>query len=488
MNDIFHQFLSSESVDARKDALRELVRSKKLYGYVGTPEFESAVRQLVQHASHSDEDKDRLVSLAMLQRLWGVLKKQRKGLEASLRDACLRPLPALHLLPDPDDRLAVAQALAVAKEEWVAKFAADNIAAEDMASKTRDQLAKILISRCSIARSFELVGLALGEQAAADPVSGDVAGRKLRGAASSLRKALLLIESEPGPDAGLQLQKMIDRTFRPTGGPEQEKTKTDVVSEILGLVHNLVRTQLSLVADETVYAAGTYPKRWFGMPQLWFRTFARLLSGRRVLHDLGQALVLLGKQGIASEALLAQLRLLAGPDKAREYCKLLADHHPDLPDAVRAWLASGGVSRPPVDKMVLQEAAIASSDHLVAHALLTAQRVRAEESRSMGDANGLTAPGQTRVVPTTAKISPCTALVHEIERLAKARKIRAVGTAGDIVTYSPHAHEHVDAAKNVGLSARLIQPLVERIRPDGSPEVLVKALVESIEGTVGIAE
>jgi hypothetical protein len=68
-------------------------------------------------------------------------------------------------------------------------------------------------------------------------------------------------------------------------------------------------------------------------------------------------------------------------------------------------------------------------------------------------------------------------VVQEVVRLAGVRRLRVIGQPGEVVTYSPHAHQ-LTPGGNPAVKVRIVRPLVERTNAMGHSEILVRAVVE----------
>ncbi|WP_265299059.1 hypothetical protein [Verminephrobacter eiseniae] len=98
----------------------------------------------------------------------------------------------------------------------------------------------------------------------------------------------------------------------------------------------------------------------------------------RLITDVSEALILLGRQGQCDQTLLGQLDVLCShPERARALARDLAKKHPELPEDVRDWMERGRIRavRPASESAI--EAAASNADESIGLALQAARRARA---------------------------------------------------------------------------------------------------------------
>jgi hypothetical protein len=381
------------------------------------------------------------------------------------------------MLRDPDDRLALATLLVQLKSDWVANYAAKAIASEDSAERTRDQLIAVMLTRLELASVLKQLATQLEHLEIGTESPADAMGRRLRRIVMSLRRQLPIQDIEGGQDVGLALQAFLSRPFLSTGEPKDDKAVRELADEALGLVHDIVRTQLALAADSDVYNATSIPRSWIAKG-LWPRFVQRSRNGAAILQDLRQAILLLGRQGVTSAALRDRLVELTGSsDAAGITLKALAAGHPELSPDVRRWLETGGraTARPGAHASRLTEGF--GADEYIAQTLLAASQLKTVLLGTPTEG----AFGAQPDVRTVAAMA--TALIQDVERLAGARGLTLRGRPGEIVQYAPHAHRVAGDVAGGVTRVRMLRPMVERVSPAGATTVVVRALVEPISGS-----
>lgn len=467
------RFISASSAAEREASFSHLVKRKKHQAAWKIPEFQTSVTELIGKASEPSTDElELLANLAVIARVYSAVKNSRKAIAVACESSLKEAPPALTLLRNPDDRLAVATLLQELGSDWVEDYAARAIVYEDSAEKTREQLTAVLVTRLDLSSvlaklTSHLERLDIGTENPADAM-----GRRLRRIIVSLRRRLPMYDVEAGVDVGTALQDFLGRPFLSSGDPQDDKVVRELADEALGLVHDIVRTQLALAADPDVYNATSIPKRWIARG-LWPRFVQRSKNGAAVVQDLRGAILLLGRQGITSSALRDRLVELSGSsDSAGSILKGLAAMHPELSPDIRRWLEAGGRGGfgNPGGSPQLTEAF--GADDYVAQALLAATQVRSAIAGGAVEAAGnLLVDG--REAPALVM-----ALIQDVERLAGSRGLRLRGQPGEIVQYAPHAHRVAGDAGEGVTRVRILKPIVERTTPAGAVMVVVRALVE----------
>ena len=237
-----------------------------------------------------------------------------------------------------------------------------------------------------------------------------------------------------------------------------------LAEEAIGFLHDVLRAQPVALTDPDVYAAVAIPKAWFP-PALWTNWVTHSASAKTLLRDLTNGIVILGKQGVMSDTLRDCMgNLTGGGDVARKVLRDLGQQNSELPINVRHWLEGGGQVRTSSLAEVFEESALLSADHQLAKAVLVA--------RNLAE----TLASQTADIPRTAVAD----LADEVSRLGTNRRLRVIGSPGDIVPYSAHAHELIGGPAAV-TRVRIVRPLVERSNSAGNTDVLLRAIVEGAD-------
>ena len=124
-----------------------------------------------------------------------------------------------------------------------------------------------------------------------------------------------------------------------------------------------------------MYSVVAYCRRLLGRTS-WPKDLTSPLE--RLITDVSEALILLGRQGQCDQTLLGQLDVLCShPERARALARDLAKKHPELPEDVRDWMERGRIRavRPASESAI--EAAASNADESIGLALQAARRARA---------------------------------------------------------------------------------------------------------------
>lgn len=448
--------LRADTAAQIRNGLRDLQRSKRLPSALKDPGFVAVVQRLAVFAQASNSEAERIMAVVVLARIRSALRLRGGTVVQTLRAALTVEPPPLTFVADPDDRLAVASALTEIGADWLSSYLAGSIVAEEAAEKTREELAAALLRSVPLAHGARALAKAFknGGQ------EGSGTARKLRRTLMALRKRLPTIENEAGPDLGAALRGLFESGFESAAMTERTQLE-GLAEEILGFLHDVLRAHPNELTDPEVYAAVAVPKSWFGTG-LWGNWIKSSATTRAVLRDLSNGILLLGKQGITSDALRERFTELAGPEVGRKMLRQLGETHPELPGSVRQWLERGVRPQREPDPHGFEQSDLAQADRQLARAVLSAER--------------LISAFQTNVESSARYIAED--LVNEVLRTGTVRKLRVVGKVGDVVPFSPHAHELAAEGGRSAAKVRIIRPLVERTTLAGHTEVLLRAVVE----------
>jgi hypothetical protein len=461
--DEFVRLLEAPGPAALRAALFTLHKTKRLGSVARHTRFPEVLERARDFAILSDTEEGRLTGFVFLARIRAAVRPVKPALRRALEAALEAPLPPLSLIDDPDDRLSVATSLAVVLPPWAPAYLATSMVVEEKAEKTREALAGALLHSATLATALGLLATSFREFAKTPASSPMVAVRRQRSVLLALRKRLALVETEAGQDLGAAVRGFFASPFSETDPPKDIKALKPLAEEALALLHEIVRTQPTALADPDIYAASTVAKGWLRGP-LWFAFVPASPSAKALARDLCSGIVLLGKQGIASDALRDRLGDLAGGiEQSRALLRALGQRHSDLPPDVRQWLEAGGMERDRSGASSFEESALVGADRHLAAALLSA-----EKTRTVGD---LGEGGELKVATER--------LASDVRQLAAIRGVRIVGSIGETVPFSLHLHELV-AGAGAATKVRIVRPAVERRNVSGTTDVLVKALVEPV--------
>lgn len=468
---------ASTTPEARRAALTALITSKFLPKYAGNDLVITGRRLLLERARSEYEPTHRLLAIAESIRLTQVVKRWAAETLEQLRTHIESELPEVQLLIEADDRLNLARACAQIEAPWMAEYLSRAIAAEETGEKAR---AEMLLGVFAQSGSLSEVMRRLSDSfALLRPVTeapGDTLARRLTRTLSALRDALLESELEAGDGLGDVLHELIARPLSAVGKPQDERVRIDLSREMLLTVHDIVRTRISVAADASIYSVVSYCRKLCGGAS-WPDELKKPLE--RLITDVSEAIILLGKQGLRDQALLAQFEVLTNfPERARALARVLVSRHPELPEDVRDWLEHGRVrpSRQASESAI--EAAASNADQSIGLALQLARQVR-----SLRDS--LSDPLLSNLQIYDPVLSPVAqelldgvrSLTVQVEQAATLRGLDLYGTPGSEVEVSTKFFNVVGVQPRQTMVVK--QAAIVRKRSDGSVgDVVTKGLVE----------
>lgn len=478
-DEAFAQFASPHTPpEARQIALTALITAKLLPKQADDRAVNQGLEHLLRSAlGEAAEPQYRLLAIAECIRLGQVVKRWAAPIAEALKPAFERELPPMHYLKEADDRLNLARACAQMSAPWLPGYLAQAIAMEETGEKARSEAIGALLARSSslsdaigrMARAFEQVR-------PTTEAPGDSLARRLTRTLSALRDAIMESELEAGDRLGQALYDLVAGPLMEVGRPQDEKAQLELAREALLTVHDLVRTRLSLVTDPEVYRVVEYCRRVCGGSS-WPSELQKPLD--RLITDVTEALVLLGRQGQSDQSLLGQLTVLTNhSERARFLARELSARHPELPEDVRDWLEKGRqrVVRQASESAI--EASASRADESIGLALQAARRARVLR-------DGLQQPLKASLEVYEPSLLPATqdlldrvqVLAVQVEQAATLRGLDLYGVPGTEVDMSPKFFEVIGGVPRQRMTVR--QPAVVRKRSDGSVgDVVTKGLVE----------
>ncbi len=472
-------FEAAQTMKERQDALRELMKRRAVDGAKSDTRFLTGIARSLAVATE-EAGGERLLAIAILGRIAAVVKSMRDDIDRGIANALASPIPPLSELGDADDRHYVAKALHAVRAEWVSDYLAASIISEEFGEKVREELADALLSRApNISTALSKLVGPLRQFCPETESPGDSVGKRLKRIIAALRPKMVGALAEPGDDLGGRLRDVFLAAFHGTRAPESLAVAEEAAEEAAGLVHDLVRTQFTLVTDASVYASLEVPRSWFPKG-FWPRFAGKSPAVALIKKDISDAISLLAKQSVTDPALLEQLAALVGSkEEAAKITTQIAEKHPEFDAEVREWLRLGGRIRLRSGSALLEESRELSADPLLAGAMLDAERVKEGMAAISEDIIGelrVFEPALGANVNTL--ISRSNALIQAVQRLADKRGLRVRGRPGEVVEYAPIAHELTGGHKAGIRWVRIVWPLVERLTPGGAGEVILKAVVE----------
>ena len=462
----------------RRAALTALITAKVLPKQADDPAVAEGRAHLLALVFAQDAAPEhRLLAIAECIRLGQVVKRWAPEIAQQLRPAFAQELPAMQLLTDADDRLNLARACALMSAAWLPAYLAKAIAEEETGEKARTEMMAALLARSpDLATALRELANAFQALRPSTEDPGETAAKRLARTLAALRNTLLEVELDAGDEPGKALYEMLALPLSDLGKPQTEKVQIDLVREALLTVHDIVRTRISVVADPQMYSVVAYCRRLIGSTS-WPKELNSPLE--RLITDVSEALVLLGRQGQCDQALLGQLDVLCShSERARALARDLAAKHPELPEDVRDWLERGRmrVARQASESAI--EAAASNADASIGLALQAARRARAVRDNLHEPLLANLEIYEPTMAPAARELlDRVQALAVQVEQAASLRALDLYGVPGEEIEMSPKFFTVVGGTPRQRMLVK--QPAIVRKRPDGSVgDVVAKGIVE----------
>lgn len=463
--------------ELRHDALTALITRKVLPRSADDPAVLAGRGHWLHTATCQGDSPYRLLAIAELVRLSQVVKRWAADVARDLAPAFAAPLPPMQLLGDADDRLNLARACAQASADWLPSYLAQGIAEEEAGEKARaEAITALLVRSDSLAAAFATLAKAFEALRPQTESPGDTVARRLTRTLSALRGSLLDSELDAGEALGRAMHELVANPLGTVGQPREEKVQVDLSREVLLTVHDIVRTRISVVTDPEVYRVVEYCRRLCGGSG-WPNALQRPLE--RLVTDVSEALLLLGRQGQCDQKLLGQFDVLTNhKERARALARELAARHPELPEDVRYWLENGRLRATRAASEATIETVLGRADESVGQVLQSSRDLRL---LSDGLREPLTASldvyEPSLAAPTQELLDRLRALVVQVEQVATLRGLDLYGTPGTEIDMSPKYFDVIGGVPRQRMTVR--QPAVVRKRSDGTVgDVVTKGLVE----------
>lgn len=462
----------------RRAALTALITAKVLPKQADDPAVAAGRSHLLAQVFSLDAaPEDRLLSIAECIRLGQVVKRWAPEIAEQLRPAFADELPSMQLLNEADDRLNLARACALMSAAWLPAYLARAIAEEETGEKARGEVMAALLARSpDLATALRQLASAFQALRPHTEEPGETVARRLARTLVTLRSALLEVELEAGDEPGKALHEMLALPLSALGKPQTEKVQLDLVREALLTVHDIVRTRISVVADPQMYSVVAYCRRLLGSTS-WPKDLTSTLE--RLITDVSEALILLGRQGQCDQTLLGQLDVLCShPERARALARDLAKKHPELPEDVRDWLERGRIRavRPASESAI--EAAASNADESIGLALQAARRARAMRDNLHEPLLANLEIYEPAMAPAARDLlDRIQTLAVQVEQTASLRALDLYGVPGEEIEMSPKFFTVLGGAPRQRMLVK--QPAIVRKRSDGSVgDVVAKGIVE----------
>jgi hypothetical protein len=475
------RFDEAATIQERAYILRGLIREKTIHSVKNNDYFNSGITKTFDLINEAAEPEIQLLAISLIERIAFVVKSKRKELHKIIDETINSTIPNLLLLKEPTDRFYVATSLSRRKEEWVVEYAA-KIAVEETADKVRQVAISIIFKNASELQDvFYRLSPPLKELLPATEAPGNSAGKRLKRIIAVIRPELVNFIGPAGNEVGEHLNSMIQFSFRGVGKPEDSKIQEDVADEILGLLFDLLRTQLYVITDEKTYTCLNQIMKWHDK-SYWSLFIKKSKNSKLISKVLSDSILLLAKQNITDSELFEQLsNMVGGKEEAQKYTSQIADKNPNLQANVREWLKRGARERKTKILGYFEESNEFSSDSMIALTLLEAQKFADIISDTSDDLVTELKIFESQLgenVETILHVSK--KLSDNINDIAKKRNLSLKYATGEKVEYSQISHELITGHQEGIRWVKIIRPLVERESLSGNKEIIIKAIVERI--------
>jgi hypothetical protein len=459
----------------RRDALSSLIETKALPREAEAPEVLQGRRMLIEMAT-SAEPITRLMGIAESVRLGQVVKRWGAQLPRDLAPALQTEIPPAQLLAEASDRLNLARACAMMDSPWLPKYLAAFVAEEETGEKARAQALAALLDRVvDLEELLNALSHAFSRYTPQTEAPGETVARRLTRTLAAIRELLVDTEKEPGRNFGGAFERLLSESLAGRQ-PQTEKVKIELAREALLALHDALRTQATLIVDASAYAVTSYCRRLCGGPT-WPSELQRPLE--KLVLDVSQALLLMGRQGERSQEMLEQLKAVTNyPERAQAISRSLAEKHEELSEEVRDWLVHGRIRVHRGAGAALIEVAASNADEALGLALQESRRLRAlVETLNSPLLSNLQLLDATLASACKDLLEQASRTSVQVEQAAVLRNLDLVGKPGEEIEASSKYFRVMSEFPKAKMTVR--QPAVVRKRPDGGPgEVIVKGLLE----------
>lgn len=469
-----HEFETEPNLDRLREIAVSLARPGATSKVATLPGFRGRVSALTEVA-RTGEPLDRLKALAILMRL----RRQAKKLESQIVQALSMPSEPLSApstsLPDPTDRLYLAQSLAILQYPGRDRYLAEFVASEGQSRTDARIQATIALIRAapSLTAVFRLLGDAHKRQVHETRDPGTSRARKLVRTLEALGEALRISDPIADASVGPAFAQFIELSLGDANSTDRA-SRIDVCRNALEVLLGFARPNFSLVRYPETFDVVRTAQRLFG-PAKWPSELQDSLTG--VAKLLREATALLAQAGITDSRLRDLISLVIGEHQARVALASIALETPGIRNEVRHWLETG---RAPVrieTEEAVGETILESVDRDIALIFRAAVQLELSKQRIQDQLIDSSEQYSSALAEETRtifrRIDEIAAYCRSISHL---RNLELRLSAGEVVEYSPHDHDSdrpVVGARQV----RIVAPQVVR-RVDGrAPRVVLKARV-----------
>lgn len=459
------------------DASSDLIAANALVLAAREPAMRSGLLNLLQDIQEGS-DVPKILSLA---RLWHLTAQAPLNRMRDEFSESLAPLPKffepISSLPDPSDRRYATEALDQLGGAWLADYFAQGMADEESGERARSALALALLRHTeNLNEAVHLLAQA-GQQLKIDSKDrGASRAKRLIRVSDAVAAAVVEIDPQVENGIGTMLGTMVS-AFMHHEIPSDREVTTDLGVSVFKLARTIIRFHGTLAAEAGTFTFVPVMRRFFSGTDWPDRMQADVRSLARVVRE---ALLFLASRSIAAEDLRAVHVALTGEVQTGHDLRRAVENDTAIPPDLSSWLVSGRSPRKVHGQQALDNTILQEIDDELAKAYLEAlsalQQLDSIESDVLAEARMISPAFGDNVQSTFGRIRR---ILRHVDKVASKRGFLVRGESGEIVPYSNREHETADG-RPASRMVRLRTPRIERDRPNGATDVILKSEVEQL--------
>ena len=465
--------VSEVDVYGMRAVITDALKAKAHYSLSRLPEFQKQMGFLVASILVRQDEEQLVLVLAELGRLHRSLRSERDWISVQSGKLLEPGMPETFQYGDGDQRYHTAIAVLVSGVPANPDLLAKAVVEEDKGEKARRLWVSGLLARAPLSRVFRALSVVFG---IVEHTSGDARSSRLQRVLRSLNDEIGSFASSVDEDICSGFAEFVEGAFSGISRPQEYKTASIAVEELITLSIQLIRSKFRLGAEPALYRAVTMAERWLPRGG-WKRLTATSVGLTQLRRTLLEGLVLLLEQGRPDKELLeVHGALTPNKDLAREERLEMEKTTRGLSPELKQWLVSGGANTPTAKVAELDEI----DDLSIAMAMILAddlsQRTNADMDTMLDDIR-FNAPLHYETITGVVRLTR--ELIERVNSLAERRNLRLFGSPGEVVDYSPYAFRLPEGA-SIARRVQIKSPGVEK-RGRAASRVVVPALVDPVE-------
>ncbi|WKT93614.1 hypothetical protein QYR01_19365 [Brucella anthropi] len=408
-----------------------------------------------------------------------------KAAEVSVPIATVvKPLIAKALVQSPphtgdwgnaDDRYYLAKAVSVARENWLGRYAARELALAGTSEvRSKEVWANLALANCAcIAEAITEIAEGLNSAeglAAEDPLTPF---RRLTRVCDALIVPLRISELPAGRGLGTALRSLFNLSTT-AATTEFVKVRETTALAAMDLVISILRLRAETLFDRDMYRAVSAPLNWWkpATPPPAVEDRANRAT------DLGvDALMIVARQGYQDIELRRAIVTALGNRRVNEISSRKANADHSLQPDISHWLATGQDLKTATKNEALTEIVEQEMDYMIARLAIERKRFQSTplDIQQIGDEIEMFEPVQASIIKNVS--THLEIIGQSIDALLRRRGITVSPNRDELVKYDQRFHE---AAKPMATSteAKVIVPGAIKVGPGRSAIILVKPIVE----------